>query len=210
MQIEYGLYIPSDAEPMATLLGEVFSRYDPPAVAVGLTTSEFEAFARLLCPKVADEGLTIVARLVGTGELVGALLTEDSASTLPDGMDRLSTKLDPIFDILGQLDKEYRDGRAVRPGESLHLFLLGVSDRVAGRGVAQRLVTACLEHGARTGYRVAVTEATNKVSQHIFRKQGFVERVRRSYEAHRFDGRHVFASIAEHGGPILMDKSLVQ
>ena len=56
MQIEYGLYIPSDAEPMATLLGEVFSRYDPPAVAVGLTTSEFEAFARLLCPKVADEG----------------------------------------------------------------------------------------------------------------------------------------------------------
>ena len=151
-----------------------------------------------------------MARLVGTGELVGALLTEDSASTLPDGMDRLSPKLDPIFDILGQLDKEYRVVERCVPGESLHLFLLGVSDRVAGRGVAQRLVMACLEHGARTGYRVAVTEATNKVSQHIFRKQGFVERVRRSYEAHRFDGRHVFASIAEHGGPMLMDKSLVQ
>jgi len=90
---------------MATLLGEVFSRYDPSAVAVGLTTSEFEVFVRLLSPMVADEGLRIVARLVCTGELVGALLTEDSASTLPDGMDRLSTKFDPIFDILGQLDK---------------------------------------------------------------------------------------------------------
>ncbi|MGA2372569.1 MAG: GNAT family N-acetyltransferase [Candidatus Korobacteraceae bacterium] len=210
MQIEYGVYVPSDAEAMAKLLGEVFSRYDPPAVAVGLTTSEFEAFVRLLSPRVADQGLTIVARLTGTGELVGALLTEDSASALPDGVDQLSTKFDPIFDILGQLDAEYRGSQVARPGESLHLFLLGVSDRVAGRGVAQRLVAACLEHGARAGYRVAVTEATNKVSQYIFRKQGFVERVRRSYEAHRFDGRQVFASIAEHGGPILMDKSLAQ
>ncbi len=149
-----------------------------------------------------------MARLAGTGELVGALLTEDSASAMPDGMDGLSAKFNPIFDILGQLDMEYRSGRTVRLGESLHLFLLGVSDRVAGRGVAQQLVVACLEHGNRRGYRLAVTEATNKVSQHIFRKQGFVARVQRSYKAHRFEGRQVFASIAEHGGPILMDKLL--
>lgn len=208
MQIEYGLYVPSEAEAMATLLGETFSRYDPPAVAVGLTASEFEAFVRLLCPNVAAEGLTIVARLAGTRDLVGALLTQDSASALPDGMDGLSAKFDPIFDILGQLDTEYRGGQAARSGDSLHLFLLGVSDRVAERGVAQQLVTACLEHGTRRGYRVAVTEATNKVSQHIFRKQGFVERLQRSYEVHCFAGRKFFASIAEHGGPILMDKLL--
>ncbi len=60
----------------------------------------------------------------------------------------------------------------------------------------------------RRGYRVAVTEATNKVSHHIFRQQAFVERAQRSYEAHRFGGRQVFASIAERGGPMLMDKSL--
>lgn len=208
MQIEYGVYVPSDAEAMVRLLGEVFSRYDPPAVAAGLTSAEFEAFVRLLCPRAAAEGLAIVARLAGTGELVGALLTEDSASALPDGIDRLSAKFDSIFDILGQLDAEYRGGQAARRGESLHLFLLGVSDGVAGRGVAQELVAACLEHGMRRGYRVAVTEATNKVSQHIFRKQGFVARVQRYYEAYRFEGRQVFASIAEHGGPILMDKSL--
>jgi hypothetical protein len=58
MQIEYGIYVPSEAEAMAKLLGETFSRYDPPAVAVGLTASDFEVFVRLLCPKVAAEGLT--------------------------------------------------------------------------------------------------------------------------------------------------------
>ena len=153
--IEYGVYSAADADAMARLLGEVFSRRDPPAVAAGLTASEFEAFVRLFCPKAGAEGLTIVARLAGTGVLVGALLTEDSASALPDGMDRLSPKFDPIFDILGQLDAEYRGDRAVRPGDSLHLFLLGVADRVAGRGVAQQLVAACLEHGARRGYQLA-------------------------------------------------------
>jgi ribosomal protein S18 acetylase RimI-like enzyme len=206
--IEYGVYVHSDAEAMVKLLGEAFSRYDPPAVAAALTAAEFEAFARLLCPKAAANGLTIVARLADTGELIGALLTEDSASAQPDGLERLSAKFDPIFDILGQLDAEYRGDQEARPGESLHMFLLGVSDRVAGRGVAQQLVAACLEHGTRKGYRLAVTEATNKVSQHIFRKQGFVARVRRSYDSYRFDGQQVFASIAEHGGPVLMDKSL--
>ena len=96
--IEYGVYAASDADAMARLLGDVFSRRDPPAIAAGLTATEFETFVRLFCPKAAAEGLTIVARLRDTGELVGALLTEDCASELPDGIDQLSAKFDPIFD----------------------------------------------------------------------------------------------------------------
>jgi hypothetical protein len=69
--IEYGAYTAADAEPMAELLGDVFSRRDPPAVAVGLTASEFEAFVRLLCPRVDAQGLTIVARLPDTREFGG-------------------------------------------------------------------------------------------------------------------------------------------
>lgn len=207
-QIEYSVHAPSDADAVAKLLAETFSRHDPPAVAAGITASEFEVFVQLLYPQVAKDGLTIVARLAASGELVGAALTEDSATTLPEGVDRLSAKFNPIFDILGQLETEYRGGREVRPHESLHVFLLGVSDRVAGRGVAQQLVAACLENGRRKGYRAAVTEATNKTSHHIFRKQGFVERVKRSYADHCFEGRKVFASISEHAGPMLMDKFL--
>ena len=206
--IEYGVYDASDAEATAKLLGEVFSRRDPPAVAVELTPSEFEAFVRLFCPRAVDEGLTVVARLADTGELVGALLTEDCAAPMPDGIDGLSAKFEPIFDIFGELDAEYRGDREVVPGEALHLFLLGVDERFAGQGIAQQLVTTCLERGVQRGYRLAVTEATNKVSQHIFRKHGFVERARRSYADHRFNGRAVFESIVEHGGPILMDRSL--
>jgi len=206
--IEYAVYAAQDADEMIRLLGEVFSRRDPPNVAVGLTTSEFEDLVRLFCPKAAVEGLTIVARRAGTRELVGALLAEDSASAAPRGMDRLSARFGPILDLLGQLNTEYRGDRTMRPGESLHLFLLGVADSVAGRGVAQHLVTRCLELGASRGYRLAVTEATNRVSQRVFRKLGFTERVQRSYAEYRFAGRTPFASIADEGGPILMDRLL--
>ena len=206
--VNYSIYTASDADEMARLLGEVFAQRDPPAVATGLTSFEFEAFVRLFCPKADAQRLTIIARSADTGEMIGALLTEDFASAPPDGMDHLSPKFNPIFDILGQLDAEYRSGRIVHPGETIHLFLLGVAAHSAGKGTGQRLVAECLANGARRGYRMAVTEATNKTSQHLFRKQGFIERVRKSYGDHRFDGQAVFASIIEHGGPILMDKRM--
>ncbi len=207
MGITYGVADESDLQDMTRLLGAVFSRHDPPAVAIGLTPMEFEQFVRLLCPAVAAGGVTIVGR-DNAGQLAGALLTEDSASSLPDGIDRVSQKFEPIFDILGQLDADYRQGKSAVPGESLHLFLLGVADAFGGRGVAQQLVRACLDNGKRKGYTVAVTEATNSVSQHIFRKLGFVDRVRRSYRDHRYQGRSFFADINGHDGPVLMDRFL--
>jgi len=207
--VNYSVYTVADADEMSRLLGDVFAYHDPPAVAVGLTASEFEPFVRLYGPKADAEGLTVVARSATTGEMIGALLAVDSASVPPDGLDQLSAKFSPIFDILAQLDAEYCGGRARQPGESLHLFLLGVADSFTGHGVAQQLVAECLTNGARKGYRLAVTEATNKRSQHVFRKQGFVERVRRSYKDHLFKGQAFFGSIAEQGGPMLMDRRVV-
>jgi len=206
--IEYGAYIASDADAVATLLADVFPRRDPLAVAVGLTSPEFEAFVRTLLPMAAEERLTIVARLANTGDIVGVMLTNDPACEPADGMETLSEKFGPIGSILGKLIITYRAGREPRPGEMLHLYLLGVSDRVAGKGVGRRLVSAAVENGARRGYRVAVAEATNRVSQHIFLSLGFAARAQIAYLDFSFRGQHVFQSIAEHGGPALMEKLL--
>lgn len=204
--VTYHLCTRADVDELSRLLGEVFAHRDPPAVAVGLTAAEFEGFVRLYGPKAGAEGLTVVARSAATGEMIGALLAEDSASAPPDGIEQVSAKFNPIFDILGQLDAEYAGGQARRPGESLHLFLLGVAQGHGGQGIAQRLIAECLAHGGRQGFQVAVTEATNRTSQHVFRRQGFVERVRRSYADHLLEGQPHFRSIADQGGPILMDR----
>lgn len=204
--IEYSLFTEADAAEMVRVLGEAFARRDPPAVAVGLTPAEFEAFVALYCAAAATQGLTIVAR--SGGEMAGALLTEDSSSPMPDGMENLSPKFQPIFDILGALDSAYRGGRVIRAGEAAHLFLVGVAEPFLGRGIGRQLVARCCANAVREGYRLAVTEATNLTSQHIFRQEGFVERVRGSYGEHRFEGRACFGSIVEHGGPMLMDRRL--
>lgn len=208
-KIAFRLYQESDADEMAILLSDVFPKHDPPAVAVGLTQPEFETFVRLFCARATEQRLTVVAHCTDNDEICGVLLTEDFASGLPDGIDDLSDNFNPIFDILGQLGDEYRGSQVIEPGNSIHLFLLGVSQRFSGKGVAQRLVPECLANGIERGYRMAVTEATNPTSQHIFRKHGFVDRVHRSYKTHEHDGRKPFASIADCGGPILMDKQLI-
>lgn len=207
--IEYARFMERDAEEMIRLLGQAFAQRDPPAVAAGLTALEFEEFVRLLCTNPSMRRLTIVARSVDGGEMAGALLAEDSSSPLPAGMERLSPKFAPIFDLLGQLESGDRTGHVVSEGESAHLFLLGVADRYCGRGIAQQLVAQCAANAIREGYRRAVTEATNRTSQHIFRSCGFVERARVPYEEHRYEGKAHFASIAEQGGPILMERLLI-
>ncbi len=184
--VDYRPCRPTDADGVTRFLGEAFSRRDPPAYAVGATANKLEEFVTLLCPRAPIEGLAIVATFADTGELIGAMLNEDCATPMPDGMERLTRKFDPILDILGQLNDEYWGSRIPSPGEAMHLFLLSVDKRVVGNGVAQELVEESLRLGASRGYGLAVTEATNKVSQHIFRKLGFAEGVRHNYEVHRF------------------------
>jgi len=199
---------PADVDEVVTLLADAFAARDPPTLAAGLTAAEFGQLVELYRDKAGTDGLSVVARATTTGELAGALLAEDSVAPFPEGVARLSPKFDPIFDILGELEGAYRPGRPVSPGSSLHLFLLGVKEPFTRQKVAQGLVRTCVEMGVRRGYRMAVTEATSNVSQHIFRKLGFVDRVRRSYRDYHFRGRAVFSSIADHEGPVLLDRPL--
>jgi ribosomal protein S18 acetylase RimI-like enzyme len=202
--IRYSVCEERDLPEMNRLLAETFTREDPPAVAVGLSVEEFEAFVRLVSASAVADGLTIVARDIASGLMAGALLTEDAASPPPHGMDRLSVKTAPIFGLLSQLDARLQDEMSTTLGEVLYLFVLGVEKAFARRGIRHQLVVSCLANGAERGYSMAVTEATNRVSQHIFAKQGFRSRAEVSYADYRHDGVAVFASIAEHGGPMSM------
>ena len=81
---------PADAEELVHLLGEVFSQRAPPAVAVGLTPSEFEALVRLFGSRVVAKGLTCIARRSDTGAMIGALMTEATKVRPPSS--RLQTR----------------------------------------------------------------------------------------------------------------------
>jgi len=207
--VDYTVARTSDAEEAVRLLATVFSESEPPAVAMGLSFRDLEQFLQLFAPTVIADGLTVVARSKATGKIAGALLTDDFASLPALEPSQINPKFLPIFSMLETLDGQFREGKTISAGEYLHLFMLAVDAQFAGRGIGHELVKACLDNGLRRGYRKALTEATGKVSQHVFRKLGFVDRFRASYRNFRYEDQLVFASIQGHESAILMDKSLV-
>jgi ribosomal protein S18 acetylase RimI-like enzyme len=206
--IECGLFQSSDTAAVVQLLARVFSAAEPPAIAMGLTPADLERFVRLLCPRALADGLTIVARDFESQQIAGVLLTDDFAVPPVLAGGEISDKFLPILAMLDNLDEQYRQSRSIVAGQSLHLFMLAVDEHFAGRGIAQQLVTACLANGRQKGYTHAVTEATGAVSQHVFRKLGFGDRFRVSYQDYRYDARAVFASIRDHEAAILMDRTI--
>ena len=204
----YAVCRSEDLAEMRQLLAEAFTRRDPLAAVVGLTSREFEHFVEIVSQTALSDQLTIVAREAASGKMAGALLADDAAAPAPSDLDRISKKFDPIHGLLAELEEKYRFGRTVASGDYLHLFLLGVSDRFAGRGIGQQLVRACLANGAALGFRMAVTEATNPVSQHIFAKSGFATRAQVAYADYETGGVTVFASVAQDGGTMAMDRAI--
>jgi ribosomal protein S18 acetylase RimI-like enzyme len=205
--IEYGRFELADLEEMSSVLAESFSLGEPMAVATGFSHQDIRAIVNLFGPKAAAERLTIVARNPG-GSLVGALLAQDFATPPPEGLEQVAEAFHPIGALLDGLDDEYRSSREILQGTHLHLFMIGVLPAFGGQKIAQNLLAVCLSNGAARGYKTAVTEATGALSQHIFRKAGFVDQQIASYADFVFDAKHVFRSIKNPSGTVLMDKQL--
>ena len=206
--IEYGLLEHTEVEAMVGLLAQAFSRYDPPAVAVGLSVAEMERLVSAISAKALGESLTVVARGASSGDLVGALLVEDFGTPPPEGLEQSVPTFAPIGALLDSLDSQYRASRRITAATHLHLFMLGVAHNASGRGIAHQLISTCLTNGKTRGYRHAVTEATGSASQHVFRKLGFRDVLSASYKDFLFNGQAVFSSIAEPEATILMEREL--
>lgn len=207
-RVVYSVAVDADVLEMASVLGEAFAERDPLAIAAGLSVSEFASFVLAAYPRAGSNGISVVARAAKDGAICGVLLADDAADPPPGAVHIRGGKFDPIFDLLAQLEADYRQGTMPQAGESLHLALLGVTARWTRLGLAQGLVAAAVTNGRRLGFGRAVTEATSPTSQHVFSKAGFVTSVSRGYLSYQFEGRAVFRSIAEHGGVRLMDRTL--
>jgi ribosomal protein S18 acetylase RimI-like enzyme len=187
----------ADRDALARLISETFAHEDPLALARGLEAREIGAYVRAVLRSPKVPALTIVARETSTGELAGALLTEDAANP-PPAPSVLSARFDALVALFGTLADRLQERPPTRPRPVLHLLMLAVDRRFAGRGIGQQLVAACLANGAAYGYVTATTEATGVVSQHIFTKLGFTTEAQVGYADFQPDRGAPFASIAEH------------
>ncbi|MFI3198370.1 MAG: hypothetical protein QX196_08625 [Methylococcaceae bacterium] len=207
--VQYELFDINDLHELAEMTADIFARHEPVTSSLDISSASFTDFIRLLGPKLEQETLTVIARNQESRQIIGAMVSDDFAIESPEEMRQLGDNYEPLWAILDDLDNRYKQGRVLPNGEYLHFFLLAVNPRQSGKNVAKHLVQTCLENGIRKGYKTGIVEATGIVSQHIFRKFGFVARFEAPYKTFTFQGKPVFSSIKDHHGIILMDKALI-
>lgn len=206
--VRYELLTKDTLNRTAVMTAEAFAFHDPVITSLRIPSGDFAEFVRLLGLR-AEEELTVIATDLKSGQIIGAMITDDFAINPPAKIKQLGEKFEPLWALLDELDAEYKQRRILPTGKYLHFFLLAVNHQYSGKHVAQNLVQVCLENGVKKSYEVGVVEATSLVSQHIFRKFGFVDRFEVPYQTFAYQDRRILESIQGDHGIILMDKALV-
>jgi ribosomal protein S18 acetylase RimI-like enzyme len=210
--IRYQLYQAADLDEMAAVQAEAFTSGAEPVIgAVGATFQQFSEFIQLLGPVIERDGLSIVARDVSSGAMVGSSLHLDLATENPVQVGKLEW-LAPALALLDEMDRVYFDrycqGRHAPPGEIFHFCWGAVLPGFERRRISQTMVDVSLELGVGKHYRTAVVEASGLASQHVFRKRGFTERVEIPYKNYTYQGRRPFESVSAVPSIILLDRPL--
>ncbi|MBI2806278.1 MAG: hypothetical protein HYX68_14965 [Planctomycetes bacterium] len=209
--IRYELYQATDLVEMAAVQAAAFTSGAEPVIgAVGASFQQFEDFIKLLGPLIERDGLTIVAREIASGAMVGSSIHLDMATENPAEVRELEW-FAPALSLLDEMDalylQQYWQGRHPGPGEMFHFCWGAVLPAFQGRHIDQRMVDVSIELGIARNYRTAVVEASGLASQHVFRKRGFAERVEIPYKSYLYRGQRPFASVAEVPSIILLDRA---
>jgi len=193
-------------EAASDLIARTFSRDEPLAVTVGQTHEEFAAMLGVFLPTALPQRLTMGA-YVGQN-LAGIALTTAFTFTPPPEIEGTSPNYPPIGALIEELERDYERENAARLGTCAHIHMLAIKSDVQGQGIAQALVDATARNAASHGFDTVLTDATNPTSQRVFAKIGFetVNEVR--YNSFEYGGATRFASIANLGAIMLMEKRI--
>lgn len=196
-----------DYQETVDLLTETFCQRDPIESALQITPEEFRVMLELELEPIWRNGLSMLARHVPSGRLLGALVAMDALAESVDSRGKITPKFEPIGEIARDFHDFYINTRNPQPGSCLYLFVIGVHSDAAGQGLGQKLIGEALRHARKKGYRSAFVLATNLVSMNALKKHRFSAIKTVDYQTYRYQGRPVFASITQHPGLALMERS---
>jgi len=88
-EIIYELLAIKNLEETIACIVDVFPRAEPMTKAAEITSDEFYPFAEIYCKKAIRERLSLVARDMATGNVIGFLISENLASEPPNVLKQL-------------------------------------------------------------------------------------------------------------------------
>ena len=199
-------------EGAISCLCNAFVQREPMVRHLTINFEEFQVFAKGLCPLLLQADLSLTAVHEETGQVVGVRLSEDyfSGPTHTLSIPGLSPKFEPLFALLDSLSEEFRRHQISAPGNMVHLYMIAVDNRFAGRQIASNMNREFLKLAVERGFQWAVSEPTGLTSQYILRHHlGFSVQNEIKYRDFTFAGRYPFMGLPNHPSAMLMTKSLV-
>ena len=205
--LSYTILQNKDLEATVSVITEAFRGGEPLNRANDIPEKIWAESCRQVCQKVVKDQLSVVARDSRENRVVGAAICGDWTTPKPD-----TRALHPRFAVtsalLGELGKQYRPMIPPSPKHYLYIIFLAVAHNHNGHGIGTGLVAKALGNARAGGFKIALCEATNRRSQHVFRnKCGFTDRFSISYASWEYEGEKVFESIQGQSA-ILMDREI--
>lgn len=193
--LTFKLLEPKHVSTVTQCISATFIKGEPMSEALGISEEEFHYFAQLFVQKASADQLSVVA-VTDTGEIAGALICEDYATDPPVGLEQISEKFEPIFNLLESLGERFAHLHDVVPGSHLHMFMCGVYPQYANQGIAQRLISFAEDLGREQGFKATACEATGAISQYMVEKSlGYTYVDEIIYHDFRHQGHTVFSGI---------------
>lgn len=174
-QISFSVLDPVDFIEAANILSKCFQR-DPMTQALGITAKEFEKYILIALPHTyKHDQISYCARIKDNGEIVGVVLND-----LPEFIHEyeilfktLTPKFTPYDAIIGDLSGNYINNMLSRGIKIVRCDMIGVSEKLAGRGVATGLLNFAKNDLKKKGHEYWCMELTNCISQKYPKKNGW-------------------------------------
>ena len=167
----------NEVEEVTRCYTDIFLNHEPMTRYCRIGPDLFFPPAQVYVSLCARDSMSFIARGTRSGELAGFIfcsdLSTDWSSRDPRMADMFSL-FPKITCILDKLEHYYREQYPSGPGESLHIFQVGVSPRFQGSGVAKALLGTAVEHAREKGFSFALAECTSPASKRLFSSCGFV------------------------------------
>ena len=178
--VTFRIMVPSDVPAVTKAMAAAFHAGEPTTGGGACTLADWMAFTAMYVPRMAEQGLTVVAVDGATGCVLGAFLNEDYATRDPPAIKSFLEGAEgdwmPTFAAIDVLETHFNVAHGVpavglRPaGQWFHMWMLGVVPQGRGKGIARKLALHSLAVAKAKGFATAFAECTGAVSTHILVK----------------------------------------
>lgn len=115
----------------------------------------------------------------------------------------------PIVALLENLDVWYLENNPVKPGEILHVIMVGVAEEYMNRSIAFDLFMYSYKICKELGFKGGISEVTGKKSQRVGEKIGAKTLKSVSYKEFDLNGEKPFSSIIDTESIKLMHLNII-